>query len=121
MYHSLAAERLRLVHGWFLFRKGSNWYMALFDKYMFFVYVLQSSKDSKLYIGYTHDLDNRLAQHNMGEVASTKARSPLKLIFYEAYLNQKDALRREDYFKTTKGKRTLKVMLKEYFNTIKNI
>jgi len=85
---------------------------------MFFVYVLQSLKDQKLYIGYTRDLEKRLSQHNNGEVASTKPRTPLKLIFYEAYLNQKDALRREDYFKTTKGKRSLKIMLKEYFSSL---
>ncbi|MCX5749594.1 MAG: GIY-YIG nuclease family protein [Candidatus Saganbacteria bacterium] len=78
------------------------------------VYVLQSEKDNKFYIGYTIDLARRLKQHNDGEVVSTKPRRPLELIFYEAYLNQKDALRREDYFKTTAGKRALKIMLKEY-------
>jgi len=36
------------------------------------------------------------------------------MIFYEAYRNLKDAKRREKYFKTTKGKTTLKIMLKEY-------
>jgi len=87
---------------------------------MYFVYILQSLKDQKLYIGYTRDLEKRLSQHNNGEVASTKPRTPLKLIFYEAYLNQKDALRREDYFKTTKGKRSLRIMLREYFQSIKD-
>ncbi|MAG44459.1 hypothetical protein CL633_01050 [bacterium] len=50
-----------------------------------------------------------------GEVVSTKPRRPLKLIFYEAYLNRKDALRREKYFKTTKGKVSLRLMLREFF------
>jgi len=84
---------------------------------MYFVYVLQSEKDKKLYIGYTNNVEKRLKEHNNGKVQSTKPRIPLKLIFYEAYLNQKDALRREDYFKSTKGKRTLKIMLKEYFSS----
>ena len=57
-----------------------------------------------------------MKQHRIGEVASTKARRPLRLIFYEAYLEEKDAVRREDYFKTSKGKRTLRLMLKEYLN-----
>jgi len=57
-----------------------------------------------------------MSQHSNGEVVSTKARRPLDLIFYEAYLNEKDAVRREDYFKTTKGKRTLKLMLKEFLS-----
>ena len=81
---------------------------------MFYVYILQSLKDNKLYTGFTHNLEKRIAQHNNGEVTSTKPRTPFKLIFYEAYLNEKDALRREDYLKTTKGKRSLKIMLKEY-------
>lgn len=85
---------------------------------MNFVYVLQSQKDNKFYIGFTHNLEKRVKEHNNGEVQSTKPRIPLKLIFYEAYLNEKDALRRGDYFKTTKGKRTLKIMLKEYLNSM---
>ena len=44
----------------------------------------------------------------------TKSRLPFKLIFYEAFLDQKDALRREKYFKTNPGKRTLKLMLRSY-------
>jgi predicted GIY-YIG superfamily endonuclease len=37
------------------------------------------------------------------------------LIFYEAFLHQQDATRREQYFKTTAGKRALKLMMREYF------
>lgn len=46
---------------------------------------------------------------------STKHYAPLDLIHYDAYKNEQDAKRREDYFKTTKGKVTLKLMLKEFF------
>ena len=38
----------------------------------------------------------------------------LYLIYYEIYKNKKEAKRREKYFKTTKGKTTFKIMLKEY-------
>jgi putative endonuclease len=38
---------------------------------------------------------------------------PLKLLFYEAYLSREDALRREKYFKTTDGKRAIKLMIRE--------
>ena len=41
----------------------------------------------------------------------------MKLIFYEAYLSENDARRRELYLKTTKGKRTLKLMLEDYFKS----
>ncbi|MFH1829427.1 MAG: GIY-YIG nuclease family protein [Pseudomonadota bacterium] len=81
---------------------------------MYYVYVLQSEKDKKMYIGLTNDLKKRLQYHVSGKVTSTKCRLPLKLIFYEAYVDKRDAARREKYFKTSKGKTTLRSMLKEY-------
>jgi len=44
-----------------------------------------------------------------------KPHTPFDLIHYEVCQNEKDAKRREEYFKTTKGKTTLKMMLREYF------
>jgi predicted GIY-YIG superfamily endonuclease len=40
------------------------------------------------------------------------------LIFYEAYKNKYDALRREKYLKTTKGRTTLKSMLREFLGEV---
>jgi putative endonuclease len=80
--------------------------------FMFYTYVLKSQKDKKLYIGYSSDLKIRFAQHRRGEVESTKHRRPLNLIFYEAFQNEKDAQRRERYFKTDKGKSSLKQMIR---------
>ena len=80
---------------------------------MYFVYVLLSLKDDKFYIGYSKDLKRRLKEHDSGKNTSTKSRLPLKLIYYEAHLSKADAARRERYFKTTKGKSTLKQMLRE--------
>lgn len=79
----------------------------------YFVYVLLSEKDKELYIGFTHNLARRVAEHNSGKSPSTKARVPLLLIFYECYFSIKDAKRREQYFKTTYGKKALKLMLRE--------
>lgn len=79
---------------------------------MYYVYVLQSLKDKKLYIGFTSNLKRRFKEHQLGNSKSTKSRRPLKLIYYEAHLNKKDAQRRERYFKTEKGKSTLKQMLR---------
>lgn len=81
----------------------------------FYVYILQSLKHNFIYIGYTDNLKRRFKEHNTGLVISTKHYHPLELIHYEAYKNQKDAKRREEYLKTNKGKTTLKTMLKEYF------
>lgn len=79
-----------------------------------YVYILCSLKDGLFYIGYSEDLKTRVNDHNKGKNISTKNRRPLELIFYESFPEKADALRRESYFKTTKGKATLKQMLKEF-------
>ncbi|HHT9135512.1 MAG TPA: GIY-YIG nuclease family protein [Candidatus Avalokitesvara rifleensis] len=90
-----------------------TWFMAPYLHIMYYVYVLKSKLDRKLYIGYTTDLKERFRKHQNGEVSSTKPRRPLDLIFYEAYKNKEDAKRRERYFKTAKGKSSLRMMLKD--------
>jgi len=80
----------------------------------YFVYILVSVKDKKFYIGFTNNLERRFYEHNAGLNISTANRRPLKLIFFEAFLNKNDAKRRERYFKTSKGKTTLKQMIREY-------
>ncbi len=78
---------------------------------MYFVYILKSKKDNNLYIGYTSNLKKRFLEHQSGKVKSTNPRRPFELIFYEAYKSSKDAKRREKYFKTSKGKTSIKTML----------
>ena len=81
---------------------------------MFYVYVLRSEADSGLYIGYSSDLKKRLAQHKRGAAAATSYRGPWKLIYYEAYLEQGDALGREKYLKSGGGRRFLRAQLSHY-------
>ena len=69
-----------------------------------------------MYIGYTSNLQERIKRHKSGLVFSTKGRLPVNLIFYEAFVSRADAKRRERYFKTTAGKRALKIMLREYLS-----
>ena len=85
---------------------------------MYYVYVLLSKKDKKFYIGFTENLKSRVKKHKKGKIFVTKGRLPLNLVFYEAYLNKYDALRREKYLKTKKGKTTLRSMLREYLAKI---
>jgi putative endonuclease len=80
---------------------------------MYYVYILQSLKNGDLYAGFSEDLKTRIKTHFNKEVYTTKRMGTVRLIFYEAYLSEKDARRREKYFKTTKGKRTLKLMLED--------
>lgn len=75
---------------------------------MYYVYVLQSVKDNKMYSGCTNDLKSRFELHKKGLVPSTKLRRPLKIIYYEACLKKSDAFHREKYLKTYLGKLFLK-------------
>ena len=72
---------------------------------MYYVYVLQSEKDGKLYTGYTNDLRRRLKEHTGGESKSTRSRGLLRLVYYEAYMSQADAKTREFRLKTSQGAR----------------
>jgi putative endonuclease len=69
--------------------------------------------NDKLYAGFTSDLKRRFKEHQSGGNKTTKKFLPVKLIFYEAFYAKNDAIRRETYFKTTKGKTTLRIMLRE--------
>jgi len=79
---------------------------------MFYVYILISLKDRNLYTGYTNDLKSRIIKHNKGYVRATNKRRPLKLIYYEAYLYEREAKQREKYLKGGKGRNELKTQLK---------
>ena len=80
----------------------------------YYVYVLYSTIDKRLYTGYTKDLKLRFEQHLKGLVPSTKDRRPLSLVYFEGCLNQQDATHREKYLKTYYGKMFLKNRLKSY-------
>jgi len=84
------------------------------SRVFFYTYVLESLKDGNRYIGHTADLRRRVEEHQKGKSFATKSRLPLKLIYYEACLNEQDAKRREHYLKGTQGRRFLGLRLKEY-------
>ena len=79
----------------------------------FYVYILLSKKDNRLYIGCTNNLKRRLSQHAKGEVISTKNRRPFKLIHYEYFINKDDAVAREKFLKSGFGRSQLKLALKK--------
>ena len=97
--------------------RTSYWYVAnpvFWIMGFTYVYVLLLN-NGQLYIGLTDNLKRRVAEHRIGKVKSTKGRKLIALVYYEAYLVKSDADKRERYFKTTKGKRVLRLQLKGYF------
>ena len=87
---------------------------------MFYIYILKSSIDNKLYTGFTGNLKKRFSEHNSGGVESTKNRRPLELIYYEAYKEKDNALKREKFLKTTKGKLQLRkqILISHPYNNL---
>jgi putative endonuclease len=83
---------------------------------VFYVYVLQSKADGGLYIGFTRNLKLRIGQHQAREAFATSFRGPWKLIYYEAYLDEEDALGREHFLKSGSGRRFLDKQLAHYFS-----
>ncbi|OHA62876.1 MAG: hypothetical protein A3E07_00715 [Candidatus Wildermuthbacteria bacterium RIFCSPHIGHO2_12_FULL_45_9] len=83
-----------------------------------YVYILFSEKDQKLYIGYSESLKLRLRDHFKGEVAATKNRRPLLLIHYEAFTNKKDAKAREVFLKSGFGRSQIKQALQNRFGEL---
>ncbi len=70
---------------------------------MFYVYVLRSLKDGRLYTGVTSNLVGRLRAHNWGKTKSLRHRRPLVLAYFETYGSKAEAVARERYFKTPEG------------------
>jgi putative endonuclease len=81
---------------------------------MFYVYVLQSEADEGFYIGFSANLRRRMKEHQEGKSFATSYRRPWRLIYYEAYLEEEDALGREKFLKSGSGRRFLKRQLRHY-------
>ncbi|MBK6815865.1 MAG: GIY-YIG nuclease family protein [Saprospiraceae bacterium] len=73
-----------------------------------FVYVIQSSKDFRLYVGMTGNVEKRIEEHNKGLTPSTQFYRPWKLVYLEEYPDRISARNREKYLKSGSGKEFLK-------------
>ena len=74
----------------------------------YYVYVLRSEVNSRLYTGSTNNLDRKLEEHNSGSSKYTRLTKPFNLVYYEQYSTRTEAVRRERYLKTGKGRDELK-------------
>ncbi|MBP7808104.1 MAG: GIY-YIG nuclease family protein [Bacteroidia bacterium] len=77
----------------------------------FFVYVLKSEKDGRLYKGFTNNIDRRIDEHNKGQNKSTKGFRPWKLVHIEKFATLTEARNREKFLKTGQGRDYLKKIL----------
>ena len=75
---------------------------------MFYTYVMRSRVSGRYYTGSTSNLQARVQQHNSDESVSTKNRGPWDLIYQEEFATLAEAVRREHYFKTGRGREEIK-------------
>ena len=84
---------------------------------MFYIYIIQSKKDHKLYTGYTKDIDKRVCEHNQGKIKSTKARIPFELVYKEKFRTKEEAIDREKELKTGQWRELIKEFIKDGGNS----
>jgi putative endonuclease len=74
---------------------------------LFVVYILLSESTGKYYTGQTHDLMNRLSEHNSGETKSVKNGIPWKLVWSKGMSTRGEAIMLETKIKKRGAKRFL--------------
>ncbi|MFH1192845.1 MAG: GIY-YIG nuclease family protein [Candidatus Jorgensenbacteria bacterium] len=74
-------------------------------------YILQSLKSNRYYLGSTEDIEKRLAKHNKGEVKSTKAYRPWKVVYVESFATRQEARRRELQIKSWKKREAIERLI----------
>lgn len=72
--------------------------------FMFYVYILKSTRNNKYYIGYTSNIEERLRLHNSGRVLATKNYRPWGLFYLERFNTEKEAINRERRIKSWKSR-----------------
>jgi len=68
----------------------------------YFVYILESQKDGRYYVGSTHNLEDRLKRHNEGRVNYTKTNRPWELVYSEEHPDRSSAVKLENEIKAHK-------------------
>ncbi len=77
---------------------------------MHYVYILLSETKKKTYTGVADDVNKRLKDHNSGKVKSSRTYRPYKIIYTESFETLSEAMKKEEFYKSTTGRRKLRAM-----------
>lgn len=75
---------------------------------MFYAYVLKSLKNGRNYVGSTDNLNRRICEHNSGQSKYTSSTRPFRLVYFERFKTRIEAVQREMFLKSGKGREFLK-------------
>ncbi|MHC4509914.1 MAG: GIY-YIG nuclease family protein [Planctomycetota bacterium] len=79
---------------------------------VYYVYILQSLKTRRLYIGHSDDLVRRFEEHNTGRGGKyTRQNGPWTLVYNERHPDRSSAANRERYLKSTRGSQEKKKLV----------
>ena len=78
---------------------------------MFYLYVLRSQQTGGLYVGSAADVEKRLQRHNRGDAKSTRHGVPWAVLHTESFVTRLEAVRRERYYKTGRGREEIQRLL----------
>ncbi|MDO8664168.1 MAG: GIY-YIG nuclease family protein [Candidatus Liptonbacteria bacterium] len=81
--------------------------------HMYSVYILQSDKNGRYYIGSTNDVERRLAEHNAGKTKSLRFILPVRIVFTKEFESLKDARRAEIKLKKFKNRNIIERIISE--------
>ena len=76
------------------------------------VYILKSARNGRYYVGYTTNIDRRVATHNAGGVRATRYLRPWALVYTEEHPDATAARKRERYLKRLKSRIALEVLIR---------
>ena len=80
---------------------------------MYFVYILQSERTGRFYIGQTQDVEDRVRRHNAGTQAGTKGHLPWQLVRVESFETRELAYAREREIKAKKNRKWIEWLLEQ--------
>ena len=85
---------------------------------MYFVYILQSLKTGKFYVGQCDHLIERFHEHQKGYTPSTRNRGPWWMPYYEIYPSRNEAVRRELQIKRKKSSKSIRAIVAHHLPKI---
>ncbi|HXF48612.1 MAG TPA: GIY-YIG nuclease family protein [Verrucomicrobiae bacterium] len=80
----------------------------------YYLYILRSRIDGKLYVGQTKNLARRLELHNLGAVKSTRRRMPFDLVWAEEFSSRGEAIKKERFLKSLEGSTFKKALVEKF-------
>jgi len=77
------------------------------------VYIIQSLKNLRYYVGSTTNLTQRIIEHNNGKSNYTKSTNPFKLVFSKEFSTIKEAKQMEYRIKKLKSRVIIEKIIKD--------